>query len=353
MNRKKHYMHLLLGTTIVLVIAFAPRAAHADGGVFPYGRDADVSMPDQKAIIVYDEERGREDLILSVGLMGGSTEAAWVVPVPSLPEVNTASAEWFERLSELTQPEILTRTRLTTFPGGPTAEFGQGRVEVLSREQVGVYDVAVLSASESTALLDWLDDQGFEFPSRGERILDAYVAEGWIFVATRVAPGETAELEGDVHPLCLSFETAKPVYPMRLTSLMADYMDVLIYLLSDHRMEVEDPELDFETEFAGMLTLDPVASEEDELNDLLTSRSYYVTKLRSSVSRSDMAHDLYFVHASNDEPYRRIVYRYHYLTLDECCWCLVGFSLLVLAPLAVVVWVRRREEDNQDSESQP
>ena len=62
----------------------------------------DIQMPGQKAIIVYDEGAGREHLILSIRLLSAGPEAAWVVPVPSPPEVDTASAEWFVQLGELT-----------------------------------------------------------------------------------------------------------------------------------------------------------------------------------------------------------------------------------------------------------
>jgi hypothetical protein len=58
---------------------------------------------------------------------------------------------------------------------------------------------------------------------------------------------------------------------MRLTALVDRSMDVLIYVLTDHRMDIEG----FETEFAGELTLERVESEEGELADLLTRRSYY------------------------------------------------------------------------------
>ena len=60
----------------------------------PFGYEADVLMPGQTAIILYDGAARREDLILSVQLEGGP-EAAWVVPVPGLPIVRTAQVDWF------------------------------------------------------------------------------------------------------------------------------------------------------------------------------------------------------------------------------------------------------------------
>lgn len=322
-----------LGASLVLLLALAPRTARADGiPLPPYGHEADITMPGQKAIIVYDAERGREELILSVQLLGESPEAAWVVPVPSTPVVNTASAEWFSQLSDLTQPQVETHSVPFPMPGAAPEGGPPGGVEVLSRERVGVYDVSVLEADRPGVLLDWLDENGYAFPAEGEPILDAYVAEGWTFVATRVVPGEAALLAGDVQPLWLSFDAQRPVYPMRLTALVDSAMDVLIYVLADHRMELEGPE--FSTEFAGPLTLAPVASEGEELANLMAGRSHYVTKLRSKYFAAwETTGDLYFRPASSDEPYRQVIYKTVVDPVAACCPC----PGACFAPLGLVV----------------
>ncbi len=331
-----------LGATVTLLVAFTSHPARADGiPVPPYGHWGDIEMPGQKAIIVYDAEVGHEDLVLSVQLLAESPEAAWVVPVPSPPEVSTASAEWFVQLSDLTQPEIVTRTVPFPMIGAATKGGAQGGVEVLSRERVGVYDVSVLSSDEPGALLEWLNENGYAFPEEGEPILDAYVEEGWYFLATRVLPGETANLEGDVQPLWLSFDTERPVYPMRLTALVDEYMDVLIYVLTDHRMEIKGSE--FEPEFAGELTLESVASEESDLVDLLTGRPYYVTKLHSWYFAAwETTDDLYFQRAASDEPYRRVIYRTVVDPVAACCPCCPSFAPLgLVVGLGLVGWQRR------------
>ena len=337
MIRISRWNLLLLGlgatVALLLLLALAPRTARADGiPLPPYGHEADVHMPGQKAIIVYDAETKREELILSVQLLGESPEAAWVVPVPSTPVVNTASAEWFSQLSDLTQPTF--ETRYVPFPMmGAAPEGGPpGGVEVLSREKVGVYDVSILAADRPGVLLDWLNEHGYLFPVEGEPVLDAYVKEGWTFVATRVLPGELATLEGDVQPLWLSFDAARPVYPMRLTSLVDSAMDVLIYVLAGHRMEIEGPE--FSTEFAGTLALEPVASEGEELANLMTGRSYYVTKLRSKYFAAwETTGDLYLRPAASDEPYRRVIYETVVNPVAACCPCCSPG----LAPLGLVM----------------
>lgn len=333
----------VVGVTLSAALTFVPYPAFADGGIFPpYGRWGDVGMPGQKAILLYDEETGHEDLILSVQLLGEVSEAAWVVPLPSVPAVQPASAEWFVQLSDLTQPEIVYKTIRGAGAIEGMADAEQG-VEVVSREQVGVYDVSILSSTDPNALLDWLDDNGYAFPSEGRPILDAYVQEGWTFVATRVHPDEVDNLDVEVHPLWFSFKTDRFVYPMRLTSLVDDRMPILLYILADHRMGAATSQ--FELDFAGELTLEQVAGEGDDLTRLLTGRPYYVTKLRRwEAIAGEIKDDLYLHRATINEPYRRVVTHLVYEPEPErpCLPC--GSALAPLGLMIGLSLVVRRKE---------
>jgi hypothetical protein len=310
--------------------------AHADGYVAPlYGLEGDIDMPAQKAIIVYDSEVDHEDLILSIKLLSESPEAAWVVPVPSLPEVQAASTGWFVQLSDLTQPlEYVSTSPLCCTCGGASGSAPVG-VEVVERERVGLYDVSILSADDPVALLEWLDENGYAFPEEGGPILETYVRDGgWYFVAARVLPEEVEGLDGDVHPLWLSFDAQEPVYPMRLTALAGGTIDVLLYALADHRMALDG----FETEFAGELTLTPEEGEEESaLVSLLTDRSYFVTRLRSTeFDTQTIAGDLYPHRAPNDDSYHKITRRGGGWDLRS------GLALSAATGMTVVAWRLRK-----------
>jgi hypothetical protein len=320
MNRVSCYVRQwsVLGAFAILLLLLTPWPTSADGVSWPPYPVPDFAMPDQKAIIVYDAQRQREELILSVQLLGGP-EAAWVIPVPSRPEVREASADWFDQLARLTRP--------APDPGvwGPTLALPAGpeSTPVLDvvRKRVGIYDVGILSGGDSTALHEWLNRNGYDFPDEGKPILDVYVNEGsWYFVAARVHPdessadksaaGETAQLAGDVQPLWFSFDTAQPMYPMRLTALVENPIDVLIYVLGDHRMRTDD----FVTEYADRQRLEPLLddgrdedetleSEEGSLEALLTGREYYVTKLRrTDLVPGEISDDLYLQRSGTDTP---------------------------------------------------
>jgi hypothetical protein len=371
----RHTRLLLCLAAILLLIIGVPRCIHADG-IAVTDEDSTIEMPAQKAIIVWNEDRGHEDLILSVELLG-SPEAAWVVPLPALPEVKVASPDWFPYLIDVTQPRVEYRDKTVYHDGAcliMTVEVEKG-VELLSREEVGVYDVSILSADEPGELLDWLHDNSYSFPEEGGRVLDAYVEEGgWYFVAARVLPDESAHLSGDVQPLWLSFDTERPIYPMRLTALMKSYIHLLIFVLADHRMMWQDHEY-AGIKFVEETMLSSLSAQESDtdLVDLLTHRSYFITKLNFGAFRPDMMEeDLYFERAEDDEPYREVVHRIRYVclpatatpplkspteqrserTLENSGWLTLGLSLVLIGVLVGVGLVRLRRSQ-QESDEEP
>jgi hypothetical protein len=73
-------------------------------------------------------------------------------------------------------------------------------VEVIERKTVGIYDVAVLSAEDPEALTNWLNQNGYFFPTEGKAILDYYINKEWYFVAMKINIHRKGEVEGRNNP---------------------------------------------------------------------------------------------------------------------------------------------------------
>lgn len=163
---------LILGTLLVGLLLMPSTTALADGGFFiDIGKD--IYQPSQKAVILYAD--GREDLILSVRYEGSADDFAWVVPVPSRPNVEVADPELFWELANLTREPVLYES--DGFLPGMGSYEGPG-VDILEEKVVGPYDVAILSAGDPSALMDWLNSNGYSFPEAGERIVEEYIRNG-------------------------------------------------------------------------------------------------------------------------------------------------------------------------------
>ncbi len=225
----------LLAVVTLCSILSSLAAARADGCYIPLGRDwaaqrerAYINEPEQKAVIFFHQ--GTEDLIISPSFAGSSSQFAWVVPVPARPEVKTVEGALFHELARLAFPN-------PPVTASPMAErsvtSASAKVTVLERKEVGAYDVSVLSASDSDALMQWLHSNGYHLPAKAEAPVQAYVHENWTFVACRIKNGISGSglHTGTLAPLRLTFPTKYPMYPMRLSAANPGSFHVLNYIL--------------------------------------------------------------------------------------------------------------------------
>jgi hypothetical protein len=107
----------------------------------------------------------------------------------------------------------------------------QPGVDVIGREEVGGYDVSRLRAGDPRELAAWLHDNGYVLPAGAAPILADYVRAGWRYVAIRLAPGSA----GRLRPLRIAFPSRRAVYPMRLTQLGSEPVNLTLYVLASGR----------------------------------------------------------------------------------------------------------------------
>ena len=295
-------------------------------------------IPAEQALIIYSGDR--QQIITSVQLEATEPGAAVVFPVPGVPEVELISGgdQLFSWLEEATKPTERVQQRVRwrdddTVGGRPT-----GGVSLLGRELLGGYDVARLAANDPGELLQWLQQNGYSVPAAMQPALDAYVAEGWKFVAVRLA--DDAPASGALAPLGISFPATQIVYPLRFAALADRPLDLQLYVLSDHRVEIDG----MQTLFAGpaaQLSPPPVA----ELAQLMATAPF-LTKLRNpAVDPATVKGDLMPRRAANDELYREVVTVYRYVSptaaygLPLALGC--GVMLNVIA-IAGAIAIRKR-----------
>jgi hypothetical protein len=342
-------------------------------------------IPYQRALLMYSG--GEETLILQsqYKLPGHLTgEFGWVVPVPSVPELASMEAwyasQFFEALDMASMPDVffvreqlpgilallsigavlalplvfflailLPRIRgrrphwrfllvwallaclglvysFFTITRNRTLGTGEGLgVEVITAEQVGIYDVQVIRSRDATELIDWLSAHQFDFGEEDTAVFEDYLQRGWCFVVATVdaaagEAGQSAAYEGLVAPLILRFQAEAPVYPLALTATAGHETQVLLYLLGEQKWQ-DDGRLDLY--FAGSPRLvvfdwieqlhaqrgieavDPVGFFADA-NTALP----YLCRFKGTLSAREMREDLTFVPAEDNQPYRRWMVRW-------------------------------------------
>jgi MYXO-CTERM domain-containing protein len=106
-------------------------------------------------------------------------------------------------------------------------------VVVVSQQEVGPYDAAILLAEEATALRTWLVDNGYDLTPQGGQALEPYVGKGNYFVALKLQQNKQV---GDLRPIVLRFPGVRPCVPIKLTAIAArPDMPIIAYVLSSKR----------------------------------------------------------------------------------------------------------------------
>ncbi len=255
-----------LGLCAVLACVVAATAVPASACGCGVAIEATVTR--ERALVI--ERPGREEIVLSLDLRSdGPGRSAVVLPVPADPVVEAIEGG-----------DPLQYLDFATFPrdaagGGDEGAVGAGAprgVDVIGRDVIGGYDVSRLRAGDPEALDTWLSDNGYSLPAGAEPILSDYVDDGWRYVAIQLAPASN----GTLKPLRVSFDTDDPVYPMKLTQLATDPIDITLYTLADGRRSVDG----LEESYAGPVSeLEPQPPA--DLAELFAAGTY-VTKLTAT-----------------------------------------------------------------------
>jgi hypothetical protein len=331
---------VLVAAVAATLVTFSP----AESGACACGAFvANDKLSAQQETAVVDLDGRTESITLSVRARSAADEAAFLMPVPARARFETADADLFSELDEISEPEVEVREVVVDGDGSGGAAPPGGGATVVDRVEVGPYDVAQLAGDDATAVATWLRDNGFTLPPDLSGALTPYLAEGWLVVAVRLAPA-SGSLQDGLPPMRVSFETDTPVYPMRL-SATAEYVQPLrLYVLADHRVDISNPAPsggEPDLTFAGRVEPDP---EYPRLAAAL-SGPRFLTRYDGEFEPGRIIDDIRITAAATDEPYRATVVVTEYVTSSgpERRTVLIALLVLGVAAIAVVavVTVRR------------
>lgn len=213
----------VLGTSMLMATP-----AYACGGMF-----CNVATPvDQAAerIVFTFEDNQTVTTEVQISYEGAAPDFAWVVPVPSEPELFASNDAMFTILANNTIPSFFpvsdeyglgsislgcAEYAMMKMDDGGGSSFG---VSVVSEGVVGPYDTVVLQASTADMLVNWLQEQGYNLPSTLDTALAPYVASGQYFVALKLADGQDT---GDLTPLGMRYHATAASIPIQLTAVAA------------------------------------------------------------------------------------------------------------------------------------
>ncbi len=309
----------LAGLLALLLAALSPFAALACGGFFCL--NSPINQQVERIIFTQD---GRDiSAYVQINYTGSDESFAWVVPVPSVPQVDVAEMDMFVELDAMTAPvfipppipECAYEGRLLM--AVPQAASG-GDVTVFSSGEVGPYGYDVVGSEDPDALIAWLRENGYRIEESMFPLVHVYVEENMLFLAMKLRPGQGVQ---DIQPVKMTYESDWPMIPLRLTAVAANpNMGVLVWLFGNtqyesdnyRKLEIPDSEIQFDlfgghnyfilrsqaidevggqgfvTEFGGA-TRDLPASDPDL--QILMARYPYMTRMYTEISPEEMTVD--------------------------------------------------------------
>ena len=208
-----------LALAALLSLVLSVPAARACGGFFC----TTFPMNQVAENILFVQGEGTVTTHVQLLYSGAASDFAWILPLPSVPELAVSHNDIFTRLQWATQPffQLNFEEDDCGFPimvlrdAVPT-DLAEEGVEVVLQEQVGPYDTAVITSEDPQAIVDWLVDNGYQLGALGVPLLTPYVEDDFYFLALKLAADQEV---GDLQPIAMTYAAERPGIPIRLTAV--------------------------------------------------------------------------------------------------------------------------------------
>jgi hypothetical protein len=338
-------------------------------------KESRVDVANETAVIIWDEQSKTEHFIRSASFTSTSPDFGFLVPTPTKPELAEASPEIYTRLGKLTEPRTVVETRTASIGcgAGSTAASHAGAatsspVQVLERKRVGALDAAVLRADDAGKLRGWLADHGYDARPELQDWLKAYVRQGWVITAFKIAgdakPAKDAPANAKPYSVSgptvrMSFHTERPFFPYRepadqgaaATGLPPRPRLLRVYFLADARFAgtLGDGSRPWPGETVWANRIEPAQFEAaarsahlpPEAISTLAPRGWWLTEFEDRSSPRPGTDEVYFGRSEDQSAVERppsVRYEYRewpiWLGLTAIC----GGPVLFLIAVAWLIW---------------
>jgi hypothetical protein len=220
---------------LLLVFLANPLPVGACGGFFC------TTIPvDQNAErIIFTMDEGSITTYVQISYTGRPEDFAWVLPMPSVPKVDTATSTMFRDLDRLTvpvyigprPPACLQRPIPAMAAPAPAGARAEGsNTTVLASGEVGPFAYDVVTSPDPLDLVAWLRNNGYRITDEMIPLVRVYTDEGLVFLAMKLKPGQNTS---DVTPVKLTYDASLATIPLRLTAVAAQAdMPVIVWIFA-------------------------------------------------------------------------------------------------------------------------
>ena len=235
---------LLLAVPLVALALTNARDASACGGCFTQQTE-DSQVTGHKMIL--SVSKTQSTLWDQISYSGNPASFAWILPTKGIVEVGLSSDALFQNLDQDTKVTVASPVIQCSpppdcggFGGPPNAGGGDnsadaGGVSVLAQDVVGPYETVQLNAADPLALKNWLLGHNYNIPADVSPIIDAYVNDGFNFLALKLVPGQGVSA---MRPVRVTTPGASPVLPLRMVAAGTGAVtSITLWVMAEGRYE--------------------------------------------------------------------------------------------------------------------
>ncbi|MCL2450457.1 MAG: DUF2330 domain-containing protein, partial [Polyangiaceae bacterium] len=248
MDQRRLTVKLTLGGIAACCATLGARDAAACGGCFHPPTQTVTDITDERMLLAVSTTQST--LYDQIQYSGSPSSFAWVLPIHGTVDVGLSADVLFDSIDTLTATQIippestcppLPSSCLRPFAGagGAVADASAAAtapaVTVTKQENVGPYATVQLHATDSSALSNWLADNGFVLPDAVAPVIAAYVSENFDFLAMKLLPNQNVQA---MRPVRVTTQGASLSLPLRMASIGTGVsVGISIWVVSDGRYE--------------------------------------------------------------------------------------------------------------------
>ena len=252
---KKVVMKPMIKKVAALFVLVAMIGHEASAFCGFYVSKADGTLKNKTSQVIIVRDGNRNVITMYNDFQGNMKDFAMVVPVPVVLEksdIKVVDQQIFSTLNEYSKPRLV-----EYFDQNPCAQYyynkdvrglvpgvamesatvrddlkrKQETVKIEAKYIVGEYDILILSATESSGLKKWLDENGYKIPPKAEEVLEPYIKSNLKFFVVKVNEEEKKKVPGNfLRPIQITFRSPKFMLPIRLGMANADGdQDMIVY----------------------------------------------------------------------------------------------------------------------------
>ena len=240
--------------TALVFALLVPGVSHAFCGFYVASGDAKLFNSASEVVLVRDGDR--TVLTMANDFRGEPSEFAMVVPVPTVlkrGQIQVGERAVLDHLDAYSAPRLVEyfdenpcerRLMMKELASAPAAGMAardelsrssaKRGVTIEARYTVGEYDIVIMSATQSRALIDWLHTNGYRVPAKAEKLVGTYLKQGMKFFVAKVNLKEQKKLGfANLRPLQMAYESPRFMLPIRLGMVNSSgVQELIVYTLT-------------------------------------------------------------------------------------------------------------------------